>query len=57
MREQGWASCCLLRVNEVVRVGFGGRGGDECEKGVGPDIGDSRTCCRQSLGLQPYPLV
>jgi len=57
MREQGWASCCLLRVNEVARVGFGGRGGDECEKGVGPDIGDSRTCCRQSLGLQLYPLV
>ena len=29
MREQGWAPCCLLRVNEVVGVGFGGRGGDE----------------------------
>ena len=29
MREQGWAACCLLWLNEVVRVGFGGRDGDE----------------------------
>src|SRR6266567_2760093 len=40
MREQGWAPCCLLRVNEMVRVGFGGRGGNECEGCVGPDVGD-----------------